>query len=267
MFVMEMVEGKDHPPQVAERYSELGKTTGLLMRMLQSYFASGRYVVLNSGFCVLKALVQLKKVGMFACAVIKKLWYWSAFVPGEAISREFDNLELKVGDSLAIFGKLDSKEYFFWALKEPSYIMKMMAMGGPLLANDSCGEQKQRWTEGGVERVGTFQLTCPYDWHYKFRHAVDDHNNLHHALPLIQHTITTTHWEMCVFSFVLAVTEVNAFLAYRFFCRPDPVPTLQQFCHKLAWEQIKNKWLARESLDQYVVSAVHQLLVAPKNAI
>jgi hypothetical protein len=34
MFVMEMVEGKDHPPQVAERYSELGKMTGLLMRML-----------------------------------------------------------------------------------------------------------------------------------------------------------------------------------------------------------------------------------------
>jgi hypothetical protein len=156
MFVIEMVEGKDHPPLVTERYSELGKITGLLMRMLQSYFASGRYVVLDSGFCVLKALVQLKKVGMFACAVIKKRRYWPAFVPGEAISREFDNLELKVGDSLAISGKLDGEEYFFWALKEPSYIMKMMATGGPLLANDSCGEQKRRWTEGGVERVGTF---------------------------------------------------------------------------------------------------------------
>jgi hypothetical protein len=89
---------------------------------------------------------RLKKVGMFACTVIKKHWYWLAFVPGEAISREFDNLELKVGDPLVISGKLDGKEYFFWALKEPSYIMKMMAMGGPLLANDSCGEQKRRWT-------------------------------------------------------------------------------------------------------------------------
>jgi hypothetical protein len=72
MFVMEMVEGKDHPPQVVPRYSELGKTTGLLMRMLQSYFSMGRYVILDSGLCVLKALVQLKKGGMFACAVIKK---------------------------------------------------------------------------------------------------------------------------------------------------------------------------------------------------
>jgi hypothetical protein len=42
MFVMEIVEGKDHPPQVAERWSELGK--------LQSYFATKRYAVLDSGF-------------------------------------------------------------------------------------------------------------------------------------------------------------------------------------------------------------------------
>ena len=267
MFVMEMVEGKDHPPQVVPRYSELGKTTGLLMRMLQSYFSTGRYVILDSGFCVLKALVQLKKVGMFACAVIKKRRYWPAFVPGEAISREFDNLELKVGDTLAISRKLDGEEYFFWALKEPSYIMKMMAMGGPLLANDSCGEQKRRWTEGGVERAGTFRFPCPYDWHYKFRHAVDDHNNLRHALPSIEHTITTTRWEMRVFSFVLAVTEVNAFLAYRFFCRPDPVPTLQKFRHKLAWQLIKNKWLATEAEEEsHVVTTVHQLMVAPLHA-
>jgi len=147
--------------------------------------------------------------------------------------------------------------------------MKMMATGGPLLVNDSCGEQKRRWTEGGVERAGTFRFPCPYEWHYKFRHAVDDHNNLHHALSSIEHTITRTRWEMHLFSFVLAVTEVNAFLAYRFFCHPNPVPILQQFRHKLAWELIKNKWLAKEDLDEsHVVSTVHQLMlmVAPLNA-
>ncbi len=139
---------------------------------------------------------------------------------------------------------------------------------GPLLANDSCGEQKQRWTEGGVERFWTFRFQCPYDWHYKFRHAVDDHNNLHHALPSVEHTITTACWEMHAFSFVLAVTEVNAFLAYRLFCRPYPVPTLQQVCLKLVWELIKNKWLVREDLDKsHVVSTVHQLQRAPLHAM
>jgi hypothetical protein len=98
MFSMEMVEGKDHPPQVAERWSKLGKTTVLLLRMLATYFSTGRYVILDSGFCVLKSLVELKKVGIFACAVIKKCRYWQAFVPGEAINRQFDNLGLGVGD-------------------------------------------------------------------------------------------------------------------------------------------------------------------------
>jgi hypothetical protein len=71
MFSMEMVEGKDHPPQVAERWSKLGKTMGLLLQMLATYFSTGQYVILDSGFCVLKSLVELKKVGIFACAVIK----------------------------------------------------------------------------------------------------------------------------------------------------------------------------------------------------
>ena len=67
--------------------------------------------------------------------------------------------------------------------------------------------------EGGVEVARRFQFQCPCDWHYKVRHAIDNHNNLCHALPLIEHTITTTHWEICVFSFVLVVTEVNAYRA------------------------------------------------------
>jgi hypothetical protein len=111
MFSMEMVEGKDHPPQVAERWSKLGKTMGLLLRMLATYLSTGRYVILDSGFCVLKSLVELKKVGIFACAVIKKRRYWPAFVPGEAINRQFHNLGLGVGDSLAISGKLDGKDF------------------------------------------------------------------------------------------------------------------------------------------------------------
>ncbi len=72
LFLMELVEGKDHPPQIQERWSELWRTTGLLMRMLSTYFTTGRYVVLDLGFCVLRALIELKKVGLFACAVIKK---------------------------------------------------------------------------------------------------------------------------------------------------------------------------------------------------
>ena len=72
MFVVELLEGNYHPCQVVPfEFEDLGvKTTGLLLRMMKSYFATGRYVILDSGFCVLKGLIQLWKKGIFAHAVI-----------------------------------------------------------------------------------------------------------------------------------------------------------------------------------------------------
>ena len=236
MFLMEMVKGKEHPPQVSERWSELGKMMRLLMRMLSSYFSTGWYMVLDSGFCMLKALVELKKVGLFTCAVIKKRRYsvLAGIVPGDAFRKSFNELGMGVGELLAIFGKFDGEDHFLLGLREPSCIMKIMSMGGPLLPNKSWGEQKRVWMDDGVETVCQYWFTCPsYNWHYKYPHAVDNHNNLRHALPSIKHTIATNRWEICMFSFLLVVTKVNAYLACWFFCKPNPVPTLQQFCHKL----------------------------------
>ena len=265
LFSMELVEGKDHPPQIQERYSEHGKTTGLLMRMLTTYFTTGRYVVLDSGFCVLRALIELKKVGLFACAVIKKRRFWPAMVPGDEMTEHLS--EANVGDAMSISGVLDGVKYFLWGLKEPQYVMKMMATGGPLIANETCKEQKRRFVEDGVEVSRTFKFPLPYDWHYKYRHAIDDHNNLRHSLPSIEGTIMTTRWELRVFSFLLAVSEVNAFLTYRFFCKPDKIPTLQEFRHKLAWQLIKNRWVMEQDEDeQQEVCAVHQLMKAPPHA-
>ncbi len=70
---MEMVEGKDRPQELgpAEFDVKGGKTSGLLLRMLKSVFHTGCCVALDSGFCVLKALIALKKKGVFAAALIK----------------------------------------------------------------------------------------------------------------------------------------------------------------------------------------------------
>jgi hypothetical protein len=105
----------------------------------------------------------------------------SAMVPGNEMSRAFEDGD--VGTSMAISGILDGVKYFLWGLKEPSYVMKMMATGGPLIANETCKEQKRWFKEDGVEVARTFQFPLPYDWHYKYRHAIDDHNNLRHSLP------------------------------------------------------------------------------------
>ena len=79
LFSVEMVEGKDHPQQIKEKWSKL------------AYFAMGRNVVLDSGFCVLWVLIELKKVGLFASAVIKKRRFWPAMVPGDEMTEAFAN--------------------------------------------------------------------------------------------------------------------------------------------------------------------------------
>jgi hypothetical protein len=182
MFSIEWVEGKDRPPEINMQHSENGKTTGLLLRMLQTYFWTGKYVMLDSGFCVLKAIIELRKKGVFACALIKKRQSWPIGVPGDAMQRRFDWPEVKIGDVDAITGKQDNVPYFIWGMKEPDYVMRMMATGGPLGSTDKCREMKRRCTVGDRD----VKQTCPYDWHFRYRHAVDDHNNLHHATPAVE---------------------------------------------------------------------------------
>jgi hypothetical protein len=165
MFLIKMVEGKDHPSQLSELFSKARKMGGLLLRMLQCYFATGHYVVLDSDFCVLKAIVALKKHGMFAGTLIKKRRYWPTLVPGNAMQSMFDGEDKRVGDFLGISGDLNGEDCFLWGMKEPDYAMKMMATGGPLLATQHCQEVKWKWTNRGVMESQSFHYPCPINWH------------------------------------------------------------------------------------------------------
>ena len=64
---------------------------------------SGRYVFLDSGFCVLKGLIVVRKRGvLFAAALIKKHRYWLTKVPGNTMQQHFDGEAVKVGNVDAI---------------------------------------------------------------------------------------------------------------------------------------------------------------------
>ena len=91
MFVFELVEGKEHPRQAGTLdFEDLrGKTVGLFFRIIKSYFATGRCVIFDSGFCILKGLIRLRKKGVFACDVMKKIIYWPAVVTGKDMEDHF----------------------------------------------------------------------------------------------------------------------------------------------------------------------------------
>ena len=62
MWGIEMVEGKDHPQQLGQpQHDNLGSTIGLLLQILTPIFFKGFIVILDSGFCVLKHIVELRK--------------------------------------------------------------------------------------------------------------------------------------------------------------------------------------------------------------
>ncbi|MFM8622190.1 MAG: hypothetical protein ACKOB3_02265, partial [Holophagaceae bacterium] len=109
-------------------------------------------------------------------------------VPGDAMNAFFDQDGVEAGDCNAISGKFGPEQipYNLWGMKEPDYVMKMMACGGILRAFENCKETVRHWTADGIECVRRFRYTCPFDWHFRYRHAVDDHNNLRHATPSIE---------------------------------------------------------------------------------
>ena len=59
-----------------------------------------------------------------------------------------------------------------------------------------------------------FKYKLPFDWYFCYRHSVDYHNNLRHALPSILDKWVTYRWECRVFAFILAISDINTFLFY-----------------------------------------------------
>ena len=226
MYAIELVKGKDRPPQLApEKFSEHGKTAGLLLRLTESIHHSGRVVIMDSGFCVLLALVKLASFGVYSSAVIKKRRYWPKYIDGSEIDSHFDLKEVGQTDSLP--GTLDGTNFKVFCMKEEDYVMKLMATYGALRSVDEGATQRSVTRRSGIRENVSFKYTEPFFNHFKFRHQVDDHNNNRHSPISLEESINTKDWKIRVFTFILAVVEVNARLAYQFFTKSDSLSQLQ----------------------------------------
>jgi hypothetical protein len=62
--------------------------------MTEPIWYTGKQVVMDSGFCVLKAITELRKKGVFGAALIKKRRYWPKHIPGDDIIANFDGKEI-----------------------------------------------------------------------------------------------------------------------------------------------------------------------------
>mmetsp|Transcript_23720 Transcript_23720/g.24179 ORF Transcript_23720/g.24179 Transcript_23720/m.24179 type:complete len:174 (-) Transcript_23720:705-1226(-) len=110
LYALELAEGKDTPCQRrAKDFSELGLTTGLLLSLCQSIWRTSNVVILDSGSCVLCAIVKLRKKGVFLSSLIKKRIFWPSYIKGEDIKGHFATKQ--VGDVEAWPGKLNGIKF------------------------------------------------------------------------------------------------------------------------------------------------------------
>ena len=215
MWGIDLVEGKDHPQQLGiQQYDNFGSTVGLLFRRLAPIYHKGFIVILDSGFYVLKGIIELRKKGVFASALIKKRRYWPKYIKGDVIKAHFE--DKNVGDADSWAGTLDNIPFHVYAMKELDYVMSLMSTYG---TNDrDNGKETQRdWKEGPTMKSVTFKYPEVIHNHFMFRHAVDDHNGKRHSPISLEVVWATKRWANRVFAFLLSITEVNCFLAQSHF--------------------------------------------------
>ena len=191
-----MVEGKGRPNELGPtKYEDHGgKTVDLLLRMTKSI-----WVVWDSGFCVLIALIVLKKHGVFAHVLIKKHRYWPKYICIDAIKSHFAGKPIGFVDASP--GTLDGVPFYVFAMKEPDFVMN--SVDGSIT--------KRIWkNDSNEEKNATFNYTEVFHNHFAYRHVVDDNNNIRIQPLSIEMTWLTKEWRHCPYAFVIGVTVANA---------------------------------------------------------
>lgn len=249
LFRVELVEGKDHPPNITVEHEELGKVPGLLVRLTKDMHGTGRVVVLDSGFSSLRGLLELKKRGLYASIVIKKKRYWPKYIPGDELDARASTLA--IGEHVCrqgvmkIPGTVAPQGFYCVALRDSKHVLKLMCTYGTSILE---GPQKIRRdpATGGLVYFKYPNVIANY---YTARHAVDDNNNLRQGSISLEAVGGTHDWAFRQFLALTAISEVNALLMYNIKMEATDRPRLSvlQFRRLLAQQLVENEYFTAEN--------------------
>ena len=176
---------------VKQTYDDLGATVGLLLQLLAPIFFKGFVGILDSGFCLLKGIIELCKKVVFASALIKNRRYWLKVIRGEEIKAYFADKD--VGDTDSWAGVLDYEPFHVCAMKELDNVMLLMSTYGTN-DRDNGKETRRDWKENDENMRKTFQYPEVINNHFLYRDAVDDHNAKRHSPISLEVMWATMQW-------------------------------------------------------------------------
>ena len=266
MWRIEMVEGKDTPAGTRKEFDDKGgSTVGLLLRMCKPFFYTGMALVLDSGFCVLKGLIELRKVGVFGASVIKKRRYWPKYIPGDDNNKHFE--DKPVGSYDVLNGTLDGTNFTIHCFKEPDYVMQLMATYGTDEEMEDGKTQRTTINNDGERTMVNFKYRELFYNHFKYRNLVDLHNQCRHQPLSLESIWATRRWPNRVFCFLIAITEVNVKLAAEYF-GTTPKMSMLQSRRLIAEAFITNDKIQEERLGRTVMRlrpavVCHGLMTVP----
>mmetsp|Transcript_5873 Transcript_5873/g.14984 ORF Transcript_5873/g.14984 Transcript_5873/m.14984 type:complete len:441 (+) Transcript_5873:607-1929(+) len=211
VFSFELREGKDAPPQIPREGAELGAIPGIMVLLTKPIRGTGNVGVWDSGFCVLRGLVNLRKRGIFSAIFVKKRKYWPKNVPCAAMK---DHLSSKpLGTVAAKMGEYRGPEcpdgipFWLCGQRDRDYVLQLMCTYG---TTEPKGPPVYRGGE-------FFPRAEPFADYYTARNAVDNANNRRQGCVSIEEGFETRSWWKRQFIFILAMCETNACNAYNHF--------------------------------------------------
>ena len=243
LFRVELVETKKDRPKEgpyseAEFAKDVGKTPSLCLRMTRGIWGSQRVVLLDSGFGFLNVIAELRKRGLYSTCVIKKRKYWPAGTKAEEIIQHMHDKD--VGYHIVRCGqskKFEGIDVWIGAMADSKHTSIMANTWSTTLQH---GPMKKR-------RVGHDLIEIAYGeyqhWYYFGRHAVDDHNNNRQGSLSLEEAFCPDQWDLRLFGFIIALTQVNSLLAYNYFNRRakgEECVNKATFTRQLAKELMRN---------------------------
>jgi Transposase IS4 len=156
-------------------------------------------------------------------------------------------------------------------MKDAGYVSMFMSTYGTLERKDHKATRYPK-INGRIEK-NTFMLPEVFSNHCKYKSLIDSHNAKRHAPISLETTWATKQWPNRVFSFLLAVTEVNCFLVSKYFYNQE-YENMIDFRQKFADALINNGYdmVSEKTIAEFGVRRSkrkgngedHELLSLPK---
>ena len=118
IWQVDLREGTDHSAHLGKKeYDKLRSAVGTLLHLTKPIHGTDKVFVLDSGFCVLQGLAELKKKRDLHPHPNQKRKH----ISGEDIIAHF--MDKPIGAADAIKGELDGMPFYIFVMKESDYVM------------------------------------------------------------------------------------------------------------------------------------------------